>query len=303
MKKVSAILSADWHIRNDIPECRTDDFISAQWNKIKFIFSLAEKYNCSIFVSGDLGHKSIWPDELKIEFIRQRNLFIAYPLIISIVGQHDIPNHRIAEINKSTYGVLKEDKTITDLSEIEGLYKLNDFSIAPFPYGIEIKVYRKREGQKLIAMTHQLVIKNTKDWPDQKAQTGYNLLKKYPCYDLILSGDNHKTFTCEYEGRILVNPGSITRQRSDQIDHKTCVFLWYAETNEVEQIFLPIEEGVVSKEHIEVKEQNSQAMDAYVSRLKQGDEVSLSFEDNLEEFLRTNRVQKRVEEKIWRAVG
>ncbi|MDD5355032.1 MAG: metallophosphoesterase [Candidatus Omnitrophica bacterium] len=301
MKKVSAILSTDWHIRNDIPECRTDDFIQAQQKKIIFIFNLCQKYECPLLIAGDLGHKSVWPDELKIKFIQLKNN--ADIDIYSIVGQHDIPNHRIEEINKSTYGVLKEDKTIIDLSKSESIFKLSDFSISSFPYGIEMKAYRKREGQKLIAMTHQLVIKNIKDWPDQKAQTGYNLLKKYPCYDLILSGDNHKTFTCEYEGRILVNPGSITRQRSDQIDHKPCVFLWYAGTNEIEQVFLPIEEGVVSKEHIEVKEQNSKAMDAYVLRLKQGDEVSLSFEDNLEEFLRANRVQKRVEEKIWRAVG
>ena len=40
------ILTADWHLREDQPVCRTDDFWKAQWAKIDFINDLAEHEGC-----------------------------------------------------------------------------------------------------------------------------------------------------------------------------------------------------------------------------------------------------------------
>ena len=52
------ILTADWHIREKPPICRTDDFESALWRKIDFISELSEKYNSPVIIAGDLFHSA-----------------------------------------------------------------------------------------------------------------------------------------------------------------------------------------------------------------------------------------------------
>ena len=56
-KTPDAILTADWHLRDDVPVCRTDDYWAAQWTKIEFIVDLANEYDCPIYNAGDIFHK------------------------------------------------------------------------------------------------------------------------------------------------------------------------------------------------------------------------------------------------------
>ena len=51
--EVSAILCSDLHLREDVPICRTDDYISAQWKKMDFIAELQLKHNCPVLCGGD----------------------------------------------------------------------------------------------------------------------------------------------------------------------------------------------------------------------------------------------------------
>ena len=56
---IDAILTGDWHLREDTPICRTDDFQTAQWEKVRIISDLQKKYNCPVIHSGDLFHQII----------------------------------------------------------------------------------------------------------------------------------------------------------------------------------------------------------------------------------------------------
>jgi len=154
----------------------------------------------------------------------------------------------------------------------------------------------------MIAIAHQMVIENRKLWPNQIAPEGHQLLKKFPEYDLILTGDNHQTFVAEYEGRKLVNPGSMMRMRTDQENHEPCVFLWDSNANEVEKILLPVEKDVINRDHIDRQQERNGRVDAYVSHLKKRHDIMLSYEDNMEGFFQTNRVRKRVKTKILEAM-
>ncbi len=139
-------------------------------------------------------------------------------------------------------------------------------------------------------------------WPGCEEMTAKKVLKKYPQYDLIVTGDHHKPFVCEYEGRLLVNPGCLTRQVADYTDHKPRVYLWYADTNTVEPYYLTAQEGAVSREHIEVKEERDKRIDAFVSRLSDEWEVGLSFEENLKRFISSNQLRKSVVDLIYKAL-
>ena len=314
-KKASAILSADWHLRPDIPIGRIDDYFGAMEKKLDFILDLSKQHDCPILVAGDLGNHALnngWPTWL-LEWII--NKFKGHDIMV-IPGQHDLPNHQISQFDKSGMGVLDAAGVIKTIGIIqkEGCVPtgshlpllINSFFIIPFPYSMEMKyIGWDEEYQKkmpMMAMTHQMVIENKEEWPGQKAVKGHQLLKQFPEYDLILSGDNHQAFTVEYQGRVLVNPGSMMRNTAAQIDHKPRVYLWYAETNEIEAVYLPIEHGVIDRSHIDNVQERDTRMDAFIQRVKKDIEIQLAYEKNLENYFQKYRTERPIKEKTWAAV-
>jgi predicted phosphodiesterase len=173
-------------------------------------------------------------------------------------------------------------------------------------WGLKPEDWKNYETNKIKGRTyfvwHQMVYQGKLPWPGCTDPMAAKLLRKYPQYDLIVTGDNHKPFVEEYEGRILVNVGSMMRTTADQIDYKPAVWLWYAETNTVEKVYLPIEENVISREHLEIKEQRDNRMNAFIEKMDDSWDAGLSFEQNLEAYKKTNKVKKSVMSIIYQSL-
>jgi len=305
----TAILTADWHIRATVPVCRTDDFITAMWEKIDFILDLTVQYRIPILIAGDVGLKSQWPNWLEEEFIGKVKAKKDEAGIYAIPGQHDLPDHNLDLWRASAIGVLHEAGAVmflgVDGQKFVHLDEPGLCSIFPFPYGGEIFHIEKGDYKSpLIAIAHTLVTERVPEsfLAEHGACSAMSLLKKFPEYDLILTGDNHKPFVIESEGRLLVNPGSLMRTTADQADHKPRVYLWYHEDNRVEPVYLPIEEGVIDRTHIDLQAAKDERIEAYVSRLSEEVEIGLSFEGNLESYFKSNRIRKPVQDKVWAAM-
>jgi len=296
----TAILTADWHIRPTTPICRTDDFLAAMWRKVEFVLDLSIEYQCPILIAGDLGLRSQWSNWLEEKFIRSANEKKGF--IYVVPGQHDLPDHLLDQWRQSAIGVLHEAKVI-ELWGIEArrFVKMRLFDVNAFPYGEEIKVNKINKGKPLIAVAHTLVTECAPEsfLAEKGARSGLKLLMDFPEYNLILTGDNHKGFVVEKDDRLLVNPGSLMRTTADQADYKPRVYLWYHQENKVEPVYLPIEEGVVDRTHIDLAEQKDARIEAYVARLSEEVEIGLSFEGNLEAYFRQNRIRKPVIDKVW----
>lgn len=298
MKKADLILSADLHIRETTPECRTDDFDAALWNKIAFIGALAEEHECPILIAGDVFHH--WkPSPNLIRMCIER-----FPVGMHVLfGQHDLPQHSWQNREKSGLAALEAARAVKILPGChwgqdpgDPSYTINWF---------EGKIHEGlKETQRQILVWHHMVWQGKRPWPGCTDPSAVAVLKKYPEYDLILTGDNHKPFTEEYEGRLLVNPGSITRQSADQIDHTPRVYLYYASTNTVRPVFLPVQEGkeVISRDHIDRKEERTERISTFISRLGGEWEAGLSFEENLKRFFESNKVLDSVKQIVWDAV-
>jgi DNA repair exonuclease SbcCD nuclease subunit len=278
-----AILTADWHIRADVPKCRVDDYFGTMEKKLNFIINKSNKLRAPILIAGDIGDKPQWPNWLLEWFIgicsQLENDLIVIP------GQHDLPSHNIDLWRKSGIGVLHSDRTIRLLET---------------PLGTIVHALHIPNRDLDIAMIHDLIIKDKIEWPDQQATKALSLLKKFPEYNLILSGDNHKTFTTKHQGRILVNPGSLMRMAADQIDHKPSVFIWYSD-NSIEQLYLPIKKEVIDRTYLDKKSLKESAIRGLILDFKKGFKAEFSFEDNLKQHFKKHRTQKRVQEKIWEA--
>jgi len=227
-KRPTALLCGDWHIREDIPKCRTDDFWEAQWKKVAFISALQKQYDCPVLHSGDVFEHWKPSPYLLAKTIRR------FPdQFWTVYGNHDLPAHSLAQSEKSGIEVLMaaEKIQILDGSHWEQTPKNGSLSFLMGPH------YN-------VLVWHVMTYQGKPPWPGCTDLTAIEILEKYPQFDLIVTGHNHKTFVEEMDGRLLVNPGSLTRQTADQVKHKPCVFLWYAQTNTIKQVFLPYEKGV-----------------------------------------------------------
>jgi hypothetical protein len=301
MKNVDAILVSDLHIRETTPECRTDDFIETQTRKYKWLSELEKKYKCPILNAGDLFN--YWKPSPWLLAWALRTLPSG---IITIPGQHDLPAHNLDNIEKSGIQVLSDAGKVVIVNSTRPRH-WNDinFSIMGFPWNIELTKARDVCEVPQVAIIHYGVYQNKPHYPGAEniGGTAKSVIKRMPGFNLIISGDNHLTFTERVGNSLLVNPGSFTRQTAAQIDHKPSVFLWYAETNEVEQMFVPIEKNVINRTHIDKVEARDERLEAFISKLDTKVDISISFKENLKIHLAKNKISKEIETIIWGCIN
>ena len=301
MKKADLILTSDWHIRETIPVCRTDDFWEAQWEKVHFVKELHQEHNCPVLHAGDLFHHWKPSPHLLSSTIE------ALPYEFNtIYGQHDLPQHNWDNRFKSGIHTLAQARALSAFKFLhypkKGLH-ITGASWGQPPEEIPIEV-PDDEAKRKILVWHKMVWQGKRLWPGQTDPNATAILKKYPEYDLILTGDNHKPFVEKYDGRLLVNPGSLTRQTAAQVDHLPRVYLYYAADNTVRSVFLPIQSGeeTISRDHIDRNEERSERISAFITKLGGDWDVTLSFEANLEQFLQSNKVLASVKKIIYAAM-
>ena len=290
----TAILCSDMHLREDTPICWTGDFQKEQWSTVEYIAKLQRKYNCPVIHAGDLFHHwkpSPWLLSNAINLL-PRNFYTCY-------GQHDLPQHNWRLRDKSGVYTLEMANSLFTQSQTIGDVELTILNYNQLPDDTNLKLLRK-DWCNILVWHHLTYI--TKPFPGASDGQADSLLRKYPQFDLIVTGDNHQSFTTEYKGRVLVNPGCMTRQKTDEAEYKPSVYLWYAEDNSVERVYLPAQEGVISREHIEVKEQRDQRIQAFISRLNDDYEADISFEENLERFFKKNKIKDSIKDIIYKAI-
>jgi predicted phosphodiesterase len=301
-RKADAILSSDGHFRDDCPECRKEgEFFVARNRKVAFLKELQEKHDCVIIDGGDLFNK--WQVSSELEGWSLLNL---PNRIVTVPGNHDLPNHSIDLYKKSSLHVLEAAKKVTVLKN-ESVLILNEskrpaYSVHGFPFGGEDEWVNRGTA---VVIVHTYAAEAVPSF--MEGYTPSQLLAALPGYKLIVTGDHHASFVYKVNDRqgnkrLVVNPGSMMRTTADQVNYRPCVYLWYFDTNEVEPIYFPIEQGVVSREHIKKKEERNDRMEAFISRLNTDVEIGMSFENNMEKYIAKNKISSRTKELIWEAI-
>lgn len=297
-KKPGAIFCSDLHLRETQPICRLDNVWNAQWKKVDHIRELSETYSvidlqteeqnpCPVLHAGDLF------DYWKPSPWLLTNTILHLPRDFrTVYGQHDLPQHNLKLANKCGINTLKQAGRLQILNGCHWgqLPSKDSFS------------YIDHSSQRKVLIWHHLTYR-TKPFPGATGGMAMGILKKYPQYDIILTGDNHQSFAVEYKGRWLINPGSMLRMDADQEDHLPCVYLWYPKDNTIAKHLLPIEPNVISREHIEQKERRDNRINAFISKLNNDEwKAELSFEDNLRTFETINKPSKRTMEIIYKSL-
>jgi len=283
-KKPSAILTADWHLREDTPVCRTDDFERAQWEKVEEVKQIQAAFDCPVFHAGDLfNHWKPSPNLLSKTIEHLPDQFW------TIYGNHDLPQHSLSLAYKTG---------IHTLVKAEKINILKSCHWGEIPEQYSWRFYK----DSTMLVWHVMTYQDKKPWPGCTDPSSAKLLRKYPYWNLILTGHNHKSFTEEHEGRYLVNPGSLTRQHADQSNHEPCVYIWYAMDNSIEKIILKHDTEVITREHIDNTKERDSRIDAFISKLDGDWQAGMSFEDNLEQFYQVNKIKTPVIDIIQKSL-
>ena len=287
---VLAIITSDWHLRESQPVCRLDNFWEAQWKKIDFISALQIKYDCPIYHAGDLFE--YWKPS---PFLLSECIKRMPAQFYTIYGNHDLPQHSLDLAYKSGVHVLENAGVVNVLSPGTALH----WGMSPE----EPDFTGLMVGDLRLLIWHTMTWFNELPYPGCSSPDAYRLLRKYgETFDVILTGHNHKPFTTEMNGSVLINPGAITRQNADEDAHKPRVYLLHV-NGKVTPVFLPIKTGtdVISRAHIDVKKERDERLEAFISRLDTDWSIGLNFKENLDRFFEKNQIRNSVKTIIYDA--
>lgn len=287
------IYGSDWHIRHTNPKCRTDNYANTIIKKLNWLSYLQkQERNIPIVSGGDLFDKDVYKSPSDV--VQTLKLVSRYlPDMVGSIGNHSLLHRSYEYLEKSTISVLIASGK---LHHIQGHIDLDKHTrLHGFDYGTGgIKHSEDLIDGCNIAIMHEYVSKKPNSLFGK--YVGKDLLKEFPEYQIILTGDNHTTFIEEYGGRFLINPGSFLRMDADQVKHKPCVFIVDTENMSFEKRFVPIEDGVISREHLQIQKDRQDRIESFVESFEEEYEISDSFNKNIENYLNENRADKETNE-------
>lgn len=223
---------SDAHIRDTRPRRRKDDYLNTLIAKLNWIFDLADRERAVITCSGDLLDRPVVSELIKMWLIQR----MPDRHIITVYGQHETRNR------------IFDDSCSLKLLDQIGVVRIVDRQ--PYSLSSHVQIYGCSWEEPIpevvypnncnILLVHKLISDRDYwnghvEYSDAKA-----FLKKYDQFDLVLSGDNHKSFAVHYEGRDLINCGSVMRSNIDQINHRPCCVIYDTDTRGYRNYFIPV---------------------------------------------------------------
>lgn len=296
---VRLIAIADIHLSHTPPVARSTEsnWYAAMTRPLKQLRKLQEQYQVPIVCAGDIFHKWNPPCEL-INFALEH-----LPLMYAIPGQHDLPMHSYADIERSGYWTLVKAGRIKDLApDRPGGFE--NVRINGFPWGHEITpIDDAHDLCQEIAVVHQYLWIKGCGYHNAPADKRLKACKsKFKGYDVVIVGDNHTPFKVTKNHQTVLNCGSLFRRNIDQIDYKPAVWLVKSD-NTVEPVYLDCsKDKFLESDKLARIKVGGKSMHQFLERLKDLKDVALSFEEAVSRYLRKEKVSSEVEKIILAAL-
>lgn len=313
----TSIIVGDLHITDHQPLCRIDNFWETQIRKGEWLKSMWAKYgHPPILQVGDVFEKAK-ASPACISMVLEH-----YPPMITIPGNHDLPHHSLSEYPNSALYVLdltRNDERMWNW-EILGVEDrdmgmiVGSVVIDPMPWGEKDLLIHEVVGEAFthILLAHTMILDGPSPFEGEQAS---DFLHRFPDYPLILTGHNHSPIVYQEGGRILLNPGSFTRQTVSE-SHFPRVYLWYAYEGRIGEVEVPHDKGAVSRDHIEHKKERDDRISAFVDKVVErgvgerdgeqgssgGDGEEVSFRSNLERVMSESQATTAIRDKAYWAL-
>jgi len=303
---VLAILTSDWHLSEKTPVARSPepDWFAAQKRVLLQVLDLQSKYQCPIFIAGDIFDK--WNSTPRLINFALETL--AYPAagIYAISGNHDTPNHNLGLITNSAYWTLVEAGTIQHLSNRE---ELKTLLVTPASFGLKLVKPDPKPGLCLqVALVHDFIWTKTSGIPGADEKKRYFVwLDELKGYDVAVFGDNHKGFLIPGKDKTptVFNCGCLIRRSSNERSYKPCVGLLRSDGSITrhyleceDDLFLDIkEEAQQNKEGLEI------LLEEFAEELESLHNEGTSFKEVVRRWVAKTKLPDLVRDFILKAIS
>jgi DNA repair exonuclease SbcCD nuclease subunit len=260
----------DLHLRDSVPRCRSltrQEWYDHQQERLHWLFSHDDG---PVVIPGDIFHRAVTDPLIFTMFaeeLRQRKMPVYY-----MPGNHDMVIHDHGLFRASTIGILPYlEANVLPMTEF----------CDHVPFG-QTEVVGGRNSDFLCL--HQLIFDSDAAIPPGvHGATAESILTRYPSYKYILTGDNHKHFVYEKDGRLLLNPGCFTIQDVEYKDVQPSIFK--ISDAGVEELPLPQNTDVIDDSYIVQKKEGVERRGVLVETLKNVEETSFNFEENVKTYI------------------
>lgn len=286
---------ADLHLRKDLPRCRKDeDWRKTQRKALNQIVSFCIENHCNLFAFGDLFHT---PNEFGMVVLIQKSAKKLEKYGLSfyyICGNHDMLYHQSANIDNSAIGLLKNSNNCFYIKDYFENLSESDF----VPYSASNFDEEDNKNAEIV-FKHVLCFPDLKSLPPNvDALTAKDLLSEFPKAKWIFTGDMHKNFHYEKNGRHVVNPGCMLRQAVDFKDYQPGFYFVDTDENIVE--FVPIidKEQFVDDSYILREKEKEERIEAFAKKVGEVDSVSLDYIENVKSAMLSSNLSEKLKETI-----
>jgi len=260
-----------------MPRCRKDpDWINTQKGHLEKVVSEANKRDCPAIIVGDVFNRAVVPESIKRLFIEScKNLSNS---ITVIPGNHDLIHHSMSNLKDSSIGVIIAIAELENVKIVPMEVYYNECSWQNFGEDVT------NPGRDILFL-HKLVFESPKDLPPgSNDPTAQELLDMYPGYTWIFTGDCHKPFHYEKNGRHVINPGHLNIQKANELDPP---LFFYVDTKKgiVEKILVGDNPELIDDEYLTDEEEKENRIGAFIERVEMNGNISLSFMDNIDQGL------------------
>lgn len=246
------IITADWHLRFQIPRCRLDeDWLQTQRNALEQVFNHAIDKQCDILLIGDVFHTPKQP-EIMVNIINETIEKTKFKGTLWVLpGNHDMS---FRDLNDTAVGVLLHCHNVKELKDTEEF-----------------------------AAVHTLVFPETVPPQYNKGITAKELLEETPDVKWVFTGDYHHSFHVEHGGRHVVNPGCLMRQAADMKDYKCVVAFVDTVTEKVEWLEIKDNQEVVTDSYLQEEKERNGRIEAFAEQIKgKRENISMDFWENID---------------------
>jgi len=240
-RQVLAVCVSDLHLSETPPVARSaeKDWLEVQAEYLAQLRTIARTYKAPIVCAGDIFDR--WNAGPGIINLALKSL----PHMYAIPGQHDLPNHRYADITRSAYHTLCLSGLIENLTTLP-LTISPGLTLHGFAWNEPLTKREEAEkGTLHLAVCHRYV------WaghchPGAREEDHANVLRatlhRYG-YDAGVFGDNHSGFISDDSVVPICNCGTFLRRKMDERRYRPCVSLYWSD-NTFERIPLDCSKDV-----------------------------------------------------------
>jgi hypothetical protein len=299
---VVSIHTSDFHLWDVPPSYRESepDWWKAMLRPIEQIKALQRKYHgVPIVFGGDLFDR--WKPSPELLNFALKHL----PVMYGIAGNHDLPNHRLADIERSGYWTMVEAGRIVDL-RWGAPHPLNNVVLHGFPFGTEVKPATSHPIDGFnVAVIHAYIWKKNHGYtgaPEDKRVGEWE--RRLGGYSHAFFGDNHNGFDFQGRDTWVVNTGCIMRRRRDESTYSPSVWLLWSD-GEVSRKKLDTSEDVYVSGGDQGEDKNVPAMDTgnLIKSLKGLQQKNrIDFQATVTELMTTLNVSEEVRTRVMESM-